>query len=64
SAGSFGFQVSGTAGIPVLIEAVDNLSTGIWDAVIDTALDGSGFLNFSDTASAGAPARFYRINFP
>lgn len=63
-AGGFGFQVAGTAGIPVLIEAVGNLSTGVWGTVVETALDGGGFLNFSDPASAGAPARFYRINFP
>ncbi|GEM_PF-5570893 len=64
SAGSFGFKVAGTAGIPLLIEAVENLSTGVWDTVVETALDGNGFLNFTDPASSGVPAKFYRLNFP
>ncbi len=62
--GGFGFKVAGTAGIPVMIEAVGNLCTGVWDTVVETALDGSGFLNFTDPDASGMPARFYRINFP
>ena len=60
----FGFNISGTANIPVVVEACTNLSFGVWTPLLTNTLDSSGALYFTDPSSTGHPARFYRIVWP
>ncbi len=64
SGGRFGFTVDGTPGIPVGIEAATNLAAAAWTSVADGTIGAGGALVVSDPASAGHPARFYRVVFP
>ncbi len=58
-----GFNVTGTAGIPMVIEACSNLSTGSWFPLQNCTLT-NGSLYFSDPQLATNPARFYRLRSP
>ncbi len=60
----FGFNATGTANIPVAIEACTNLSAGIWKPLTNTTLGTAGSFLFTDPASTNLPARFYRIVWP
>jgi len=60
----FGFNISGTANIPVVVEACTNLSCAVWVPVTNATLDTYGELYFTDPSSASHPARFYRIVGP
>ena len=60
----FGFNISGTTNIPVVVEATTNLSTGIWMPLLTNTLGTSGSLSFNDPSSTNYPARFYRIRWP
>lgn len=64
TAGRFGFSISGTANIPVAVEAATNLSSGAWTPLLTGSLGSSGLLLFSDPSAAGYPSRFYRIVWP
>jgi hypothetical protein len=61
--GRFGFTVTGTADIPLIIEAISNPSVTAWTALQTCTLT-NGALDFTDPASAKYPARFYRICSP
>ena len=58
--GKFGFNVTGTADQVVVIEMSTNLSQTSWLALQTNTL-GSGPLYFSDSQSATAGRRFYRV---
>lgn len=60
----FGFQVTGTTNIPVMVEATTNLSSGSWTPLLTNTLGTSGSLYFSDPSSTNNPVRFYRIVWP
>ena len=60
----FGFNITGTPDIPLVIQATTNLVSGIWTPLTNATLGTSGSLHFSDTTSSSAPARFYRIVWP
>jgi len=60
---SFGFNVVGTADIPILIEASANPGGGSWVPLQSCTLT-NGSINFSDPESATIPARIYRIRSP
>lgn len=62
--GQFGLTVSGNAGIPVVVEATTNLTSGVWTFLTNSTLGASGSLHFSDPSSPIPPSRFYRIAFP
>jgi len=60
----FGFNIAGTANIPVKVEATTNLASAVWVPVTNATLGTSGSLSVSDPASASHRSRFYRIVFP
>jgi len=62
--GFFGFNIVGTANIPLVVEATTNLSSGVWTSLTNATLGASAALYFSDSASSGYPSRFYRIVWP
>jgi hypothetical protein len=56
----FGFNVTGTAGIPLVIEANTNLTSGAaWVSLLT-----NGSIYFSDPHWTNYPSRFYRIRSP
>jgi hypothetical protein len=62
-ASQFGFVISGTANIPIVVEAATDLATASWTALQACTLT-NGMIHFSDTQWANYPARFYRIRSP
>jgi hypothetical protein len=60
----FGFNISGTTNIPVVVETATNLTSGAWTPVLTNTLGSTGSFFFSDPASTNTPARFYRIVWP
>jgi hypothetical protein len=60
---SFGFNVVGTADIPIVIEASANPGSGSW-VPLQTCTLTNGSINFSDPDSSTIPARVYRIRSP
>jgi hypothetical protein len=56
----FGFTITGTADIPVVIEASTNLVNPAWTPLFTGTLT-NGSLYFSDPAWVNYPGRFYRI---
>ena len=61
--GRFGFTVSGTADIPLVIEASTDLLATTW-APLQTCTLTNGLIDFIDASSTGYPVRFYRIRAP
>jgi len=61
--GVFRCTVRGTAGIPIALEASDNLQPGSWIRLESTDLEG-GVHHFEDPGAAGHARRFYRIAGP
>jgi BspA type Leucine rich repeat region (6 copies) len=58
----YGFTITGTANIPVVIETSTNL-VGTWDVLQSLRLT-NGAVYFSDPQSANHPQRFYRLSAP
>jgi hypothetical protein len=61
--GQFEFTITGTAGIPIVVEACTNLAFPVWAPVLTNTL-ASGSCSFSDTYHANNRASFYRIRSP
>ena len=59
----FGFNIAGTAGIPIVIEASTDLAAGSWVALQSWTLT-NGLVYFSDPLWTNYPNRFYRIRSP
>jgi len=59
----FGFTITGTAYIPILVEACTNLANAIW-TTLQTCTLTNGSIYFSDPQWTNYPARFYRIRSP
>ncbi|HTY89201.1 MAG TPA: leucine-rich repeat domain-containing protein [Candidatus Acidoferrum sp.] len=59
----FGFTITGTADIPMVVQASANLAAGVWVTVQSATLT-NGSLYFSDPQWTNYPARFYRISSP
>ncbi|HOC56086.1 MAG TPA: leucine-rich repeat domain-containing protein [Verrucomicrobiota bacterium] len=59
----FGFTITGTANIPIVLEACTNLSSADWIPLESCTLT-NGSLDFSDSQWTNYPARFYRIRSP
>jgi hypothetical protein len=58
----FGFNITGTAGIPVAVEACTNLASPVWTRLQTITLPGS--FDFSDSQWTNYSRRFYRIISP
>lgn len=59
----FGFNITGTAGIPLVVETTTNLSGGVWTIVQNCTLTNSS-IYFSDPQWTNHPRAFYRIRSP
>jgi hypothetical protein len=59
----FGFTITGTANIPIVVAACTNLAVGAWTSLQTCTLT-NGSIYFSDPAWTNYPARFYRIHSP
>jgi len=59
----FGFNIAGTAGIPIVVEASTNLEAGSWVALQSSTLT-NGLIYFSDPQWTNYSRRNYRIRSP
>jgi hypothetical protein len=59
----FGFNIAGTANIPIVVEACANLANPIWIPLQTNTLT-NGLLYFSETAQTNNAGRYYRISSP
>ncbi|MGP8200184.1 MAG: leucine-rich repeat domain-containing protein [Limisphaerales bacterium] len=59
----FGFNITGTTNIPIMVEACANLASPVWTALTNANLT-NGLFYFSDPQWTNYPARYYRISSP
>jgi hypothetical protein len=59
----FGFTITGTTNIPVVVEAAANLASASWTPLQPCTLT-NGSIYFSDPQWTNYPARFYRLRSP
>jgi hypothetical protein len=59
----FGFTITGTTNIPIVVEASTNLQGGSWTALQTCTLT-NGSIYFSDPQWTNYPGRFYRLRSP
>jgi len=59
----FGFNVTGTVDIPVVLEASTNLASPVWSPLRSMTLT-NGLVYFSDPQWTNYPGRFYRLRAP
>jgi len=57
----FGFYITGTKNIPIVVEASTNVAGPVWTP-LQSCLLTNGSLFFSETYQATNPARYYRIS--
>jgi hypothetical protein len=59
----FGFTITGTSNIVVVVQASTNLANPVWSPLATNTLT-SGSFYFSDPRWTNYPARFYRLRWP
>jgi hypothetical protein len=59
----FGFNVTGTTNIPIVVEACTNLAQPAWVPLQSMTLT-NGLVYFSEPVQPGSAGRFYRISAP
>jgi len=59
----FGFDIAGTASIPIVVEASTNLAGDLWTPLQNATLT-NGLIRFSDPAWTNSPTRCYRLRSP
>jgi hypothetical protein len=59
----FGFNITGTTNIPIVVEACTNLASPVWTPLQTLTLT-NGLFYFSDPQWTNYPGRFYRISSP
>jgi len=57
---AFGFNITGTTNMAIVIEACTNLANPIWSAISTNTLNGGSFY-FSDPFWTNYPSRFYLV---
>ncbi len=62
-ANQFGFNITGSSNLTVVVEACTNLSNQAWLPVYTNTLTG-GTMLFSDPDWTNFPGRFYRVRSP
>jgi hypothetical protein len=62
--GIFGFTLTGTALIPVHVQATTNLTSSNWFSVTNAELNAAGTLQVRDPESPAHAGRFYRVVWP
>jgi hypothetical protein len=63
SSNQFGFNITGTADIPIVVEACTNLANPVWSPLQAATLANGSFI-FSESLQTNSPARYYRISSP
>jgi hypothetical protein len=59
----FGFDITSTNTIPIVVEACTNLANPVWIALTNVTLT-SGLFHFSEPLQAESAGRYYRISSP
>jgi hypothetical protein len=59
----FGFTITGTANIPIVVEASASLASASWTPLQTCTLT-NGSIYFNDPQWTNYPARFYRVRSP
>jgi hypothetical protein len=59
----FGFNITGTSRIPIVVEACTNLASPVWVPLQSMTLT-NGSVYFSDPQWTNYPCRFYGVGFP
>jgi len=59
----FGFNITGTTNIPLVVEASAGLASPVWQALKTCTLT-NGSIYFSDSNWTNYPARLYRLRSP
>jgi hypothetical protein len=59
----FGFDITGTPAIPIVVEASTNLANPVWTRLTNVTLT-NGLFHFSEPAQPNTPNRYYRIGSP
>jgi hypothetical protein len=59
----FGFNIAGTANIPIKVEACTDLACPVWTSLATLTLT-NGLFYFSDPQWTNFPGRYYRITSP
>jgi hypothetical protein len=59
----FGFNITGTTNIPIVVEACTSLAQPVWVPLQSMTLT-NGLVHFSEPIETNAAARFYRIGAP
>jgi hypothetical protein len=59
----FGFNITGTSNIPVVVEACTNLASPVWTPLQALTLT-NGLFYFSEPFQPNSPERFYRVSSP
>jgi hypothetical protein len=59
----FGFNITGTTNIPIVVEACTNLANAVWTP-LQSCLVTNGSIHFSDSQYPNLPSRIYRIRSP
>jgi len=59
----FGFNITGSSGLVIVVETCTNLGNSIWSPVGTNILTG-GSSYFSDPQWTNDPSRFYRLRSP
>lgn len=61
--GQFGFNITGTANIPIVVEGCANAAGPVWVPLQSLTLT-NGLFHFSEPVEANSPGRYYRIGSP
>jgi hypothetical protein len=59
----FGFHITGSTNIPIVVEACANLASPVWTPLQSLTLT-NGLFYFSEPFQTHSPGRFYRISSP
>lgn len=59
----FNFKITGTANIPIVVEATSSLANPLWTPLLSARMT-NGLISFADPAWANHPNRIYRIRSP
>ena len=59
----FGFNIAGTASIPIVVEACTNLVNPVWTPLTNVLLT-NGLFHFSEPMQANRSSRYYRVSSP
>jgi len=59
----FGFNITGTTNIPIVVDACTNLASPVWQPLQSCTLT-NGSVYFCDSKWTNYPTRLYRLRWP